>query len=353
MATGKETAALLLSIGITGGVLFFGAQYAQDWFSGSSNNGNDNGNPAINAPNLPGSNNGQAPATFVDVENVPQGLFSYGGSTTWAPIRGEIDRAIPIVKPGFELRYTDPVAEPPGSGAGIKMLLNNQLAFSQSSRPLKPKEYEAAEQKGFTLTEIPVAIDGLAIAVHPDLQVPGLTVAQLRDIYLGKITNWQQVGGPNLAIIPYTRNEQAGGTVDFFIESILNGAGFGATKQYVFSTTEALRLVSQNLGGIYYGSAPEIVPQCTVKSLPLGRTPDRLTPPYLEPFKPLNNCPTIRNTLNNAAFKSGDYPITRSLFVIVKQNNAAEEQAGKAYANLLLTPQGQELIERSGFVRIR
>lgn len=351
MTTGtNNTIALLASIGITGGMLFFGAQYAQNLFSESPNN---DGKPELNTPDTPDVRDNTFPATFVEVGNIPQGLFSYGGSTTWAPIRGEIDRAIPIVKPGFNLRYTDPAAEPPGSGAGIKMLLNNQLAFAQSSRPLKPKEYEAAEQRGVTLREIPVAIDGLAIAVHPDLSVAGLTVAQLRDIYLGKITNWQELGGPNLDIIPYTRDEAAGGTVDFFIESILNGEGFGANKQYVFSTTEALRLVSNNLGGIYYGSAPEIIPQCTVKSLPLGRSPERLVPPYLEPFKPLNNCPIERNTLNNAAFKSGDYPITRSLFVIVKQNNAAEEQAGKAYANLLLTQQGQDLIEQAGFVRIR
>ena len=277
MAKGKEAIALLLSIGITGGVLYFGAQYAQDYFSGESGNGN--GSPTVNAPNSPLSSGGRSPETFVDVEGVPQGLFSYGGSTTWAPIRGEIDQALPIVKPGFELRYTDPVAEPPGSGAGIKMLLNNQLAFSQSSRPLKPEEYEAAEQKGFTLTEIPVAIDGLAIAVHPDLNIPGLTVAQLRDIYLGNITNWQQVGGPNLEIIPYTRDEEAGGTVDFFVDSILSGEALGSNTQEVFSTTEALRLVSENLGGIYYASAPEVVPQCTVKTIAVGRSPDQLITP--------------------------------------------------------------------------
>jgi phosphate transport system substrate-binding protein len=47
-----------------------------------------------------------------------------------------------------------------------------------------------------------VAIDGIAIAVHPDLPVSGLTITQLKDIYTGKIRNWRQVSGPNLAIIP-------------------------------------------------------------------------------------------------------------------------------------------------------
>jgi phosphate transport system substrate-binding protein len=57
--------------------------------------------------------------------------------------------------------------------------------------------------------------------------------------------------------------------------------------------------------------------------------------------------------LNAAAFRSGDYPITRNLFVILKENGQADQQAGEAYANWLLTPQGQELIEKAGFVRLK
>ncbi len=57
--------------------------------------------------------------------------------------------------------------------------------------------------------------------------------------------------------------------------------------------------------------------------------------------------------MNSQAFRSGDYAITRNLFVIVKQNGQTDQKAGEAYANWLLTPQGQELIEKAGFVRIK
>jgi phosphate transport system substrate-binding protein len=57
--------------------------------------------------------------------------------------------------------------------------------------------------------------------------IPGLTVAQLKDIYTGKITNWQQVGGPKLPITAYSRSEEAGGTVEFFVENVLNKEKFG------------------------------------------------------------------------------------------------------------------------------
>jgi phosphate transport system substrate-binding protein len=298
------------------------------------------------------SPNSKSPETFAEVKEIPEGLFNYGGSTTWAPIRKEIDEAIKTVYPKFSLRYTDPISGNPGSGTGIKMLLNNQLAFSQSSRSLKTKEYEEAETKGFKLKEIPVAIDGIAIAVNPDLNLPGITVSQLKDIYTGKIKNWSEVGGDNIPIIVYSRTKEAGGTVEFFVENVMEGEDFGSNIEYVYSTTLALRKVAENLGSIYYASAPEVIPQCTVKTLPIGSNSNEFITPYQEPFVPLSQCPNQRNQLNIQGFQTGEYPITRRLFVIVKENGQLDEVAGVKYAELLLTKQGQELIEQTGFVPI-
>ncbi|MER3495290.1 MAG: phosphate ABC transporter substrate-binding protein [Mastigocladus sp. ERB_26_2] len=344
MSQKNETTVLLLTLvitlGLVGGVFLWLANSSGIRFFNAKNN--------LSEPIQP-----PTAETFAQLPNVPSGLFNYGGSTTWAPIRKNVDTAIQTVFPQFQLRYTDPTIGAPGSGSGIKMLLDNQLAFSQSSRPIKDEEYQKAQQRGFTLKEIPVAIDGIAITVNPNLKVPGLTVAQLKDIYIGKITNWQQVGGPNLAITPYSRRLEEGGTVEFFDENVLEGEKFGTNVQLIPTTTEALKEVAKNPGGIYYASAPEVVGQCTVKPLPLGKTADKFIPPYKEPFIPLQQCPQQRNQLNAPAFLSGEYPITRRLFVIVKQNNQTDQQAGETYANLLLTNQGQELISKTGFVRIR
>ncbi|BAY12387.1 PstS family phosphate ABC transporter substrate-binding protein [Calothrix sp. NIES-2098] len=285
--------------------------------------------------------------------NVPSGLFSYGGSTTWATIRKEVDPEIQKLWLKYQLRYTDPTTGAPGSGTGIKMLLDNQLAFSQSSRSLKDEEYQKAKQRGFQLKEIPVAIDGIAIAVNPNLQIPGLTLAQLKDIYTGKLTNWQQVNGPNLSITPYSRRLEEGGTIEFFDQNVMGGEKFGANVKFIPTTTQALKELANNPGGIYYASAPEVVGQCTVKPLPIGRKSDRLIPPYKEPFTSLQNCPQQRNQINAVAFQKGEYPITRRLFVIIKQNGQSDQQAGEAYANWLITDRGQELIGKAGFVRIR
>lgn len=106
-------------------------------------------------------------------------------------------------------------------------------------------------------------------------------------------------------------------------------------------------------GGIYYASAPEVVPQCGIKSLPVGREVNQLIPAYQKPFVPLSQCPSKRNQLNSEAFRSGQYPITRRLFVIVKQNGQDDQLAGETYAKLLLTNQGQDLIAKTGFIRLR
>lgn len=232
------------------------------------------------------------------------------------------------------------------------MLLDGQLAFAHSSRSINDKELTRAKTRGLQLKEIPVAIDGIAIAVHPNLNISGLTIVQLKEIYTGKLTNWQQLGGTNLPIIPYSRRINEGGTIEFFAENVLEGGYFGSNVQFISTTTQALRAVAVNPGGIYYASAPEVISQCTVKPLPLGRTTEFVTP-YQEPFIALSQCPSQRNQLNTSAFKSGDYPITRRLFVIIKLDGDVDQQAGEAYAKLLLTSQGQELIAKAGFVSIR
>ncbi|NJL60512.1 MAG: PstS family phosphate ABC transporter substrate-binding protein [Methylacidiphilales bacterium] len=348
MTQKNETAVLfltlLITLGLVGGVYFWLARNMNVKFVSSSSNSSQQSSQLSPKANE---------ETLAQVQNVPSGLFRYGGSTTWAPIRREVDSAIKTVLPKYQISYTDPISGTPGSGSGIRMLLDNQLAFAQSSRSLEPQEHQIAQQKGFTLKEIPIAIDGIAIAVHPNLNISSLTIEQLKQIYTGKITNWQQVGGPKLPIKPYSRRLEDGGSVEFFSKNILEQEKFGSNVQFIFNTTAALRQIAQNEGSIYYASAPEVISQCTVKTLPIGRKASEVFAPHQEPSETKSQCPQQLNQINQEAFQSGKYPITRRLFVIVKQNGQIDQQAGEAYARLLLTDQGQALISQSGFVRIK
>ena len=361
----------VLTLGILGGGLWWLLKDRQP-ISTTENNtpsnpsGNNTSTTENNTSSNPSGNNtsttennttptSELKANFASVNGIPSGLFNYGGSTTWAPIRESVDPIIQQTYPEFRLRYTDPISGTPGSASGIEMLLEGQLAFSQSSRSLNEDEYQAAQNRGYSLKQIPVALDGIAIAVNHDLNLSGLTVQQVRGIYTGQIRNWQEVGGPNLPIIPYSREIEDGGTVEFFLNNVVGEQEFGSNVQYVYSTTPALRKVSENRGAIYYASAPEVVPQCTIKTLPIGRQAREFIPPYQEPPVTEAACREQgkRDQLNLIAFQNGQYPITRRLFVIVKEDGGNDQKAGESYAQLLLTKQGQDLIENTGFVRIR
>ncbi len=292
------------------------------------------------------------PITFDDV-SVPSGTFDYGGSTTWAPIRNTADSLIQQRYPNFVLRYTEDGKTAPGSGAGIQMLLKNQLSFSQSSREIKEKEYQQAKDLGLVIKETSVAIDGIVISVHPELPVDHLSIADLNRIYRGGVTNWQTLGGPNLAITPYTRRREDSGTVEFFAKRVMNEGGFGDSVVFVDTLTTGLRQVSQDRGGIYYGSAPEVIPQCEIKALSLISAAGDIVSPYKGTYIPPEQCPDARNQINTEAFQSGEYPLTRKLYVISDNSDPSKREVANAYAELLLTNEGQQMIQEAGFVPIR
>ncbi|NEP77987.1 MAG: CHAT domain-containing protein [Okeania sp. SIO3C4] len=287
------------------------------------------------------------------VPDVPNGKWLHGASTTWAPIRGKINPKIQAIFPEFQLNYRQHPSLPPGSGTGIKMLLEGQISFAESSRPVTDTELQIARNRGFQLKQIPVAMDGIAIVVHPELDVAGLTLKQLQEIYTGKIQNWSEIGGPNIEIILYTRPFNSG-TTPFFQENILGNKEFGENVALVRTTTKALREIAANKGGIYFATASEIIPQCGVKPLPIAyQSGGTFVPPYKGEFVPPENCPEQRNQPNLEAFENGTYPISRRLFVIVKKDGSFDEKAGEAYGKLLLTDEGQKLIEEAGYSPIR
>jgi len=309
--------------------------------------------PVAAVPNNAPPVQGAVVATYrslAEVPNVPQGVFNYGGSTTFAPLRSTtVVGAIQQAFPQFQVRYTEPITGKPGSGKGIEMLLGGQLSFAESSRSLKDEEYAQAKNRGFALEAVPVALDGIALYVNPQLinqGVKGLTLAQARDIFTGKIRNWKEVGGPNLAITPFSRNLQAGGTVDFFHDNVMEKQPLGANVREVRDTTESIRKVATVPGGVSYATTSEVIKQQTIRLIAIAKEAGSqgFVSPCADP-----TCAAI----NEKAFADASYPITRRLFVILKRDGKLDEQAGVAYANMLLSDEGQKLAEQVGFVPIR
>ena len=351
----NETTALIVALGLTAALIGGGFWWLKDsGVLGGGSSSTQVEQPDVNQPasqsantNQPTVAAGQSKGSFSEVSNIPSGEFRYGGSTTWATLRGSVDPAIESAYPNFKLVYQDAS----GSGDGIQKLIDGRMDFAQSSRPLNSKEKREAQGKGIALQEIPVMTEAVAIAVHPNLNIPGLTLAQLKDIYTGQITNWNQVGGPDLAILPASRS--VGGTVQFFEEDILDGESFAASLKDMPTTTQALRFVSENPGAIYFASAAEVVGQCTVAPIAVGASARQLVTPYQQPYVAPEDCPVQRNQLNLLAIEDRTYPLTRPLYVIVKKDGQAAEQAGTAYAELLQTQEAKSLINQAGFVPIQ
>jgi serine/threonine protein kinase len=320
-------------------------------------------------PLVSGIGSSNAGTSFAEIQDIPQGVFKFGGSTTWASTRQfqfSIDAAIMGVFPRFEIGYTDASSpdfkstkngkcgSKPGSNAGICWLLEGDLDFAQSSVSLEKSQYKDDDRvKAYQLKQEAVAYDALSIVVNPQLKLTGLTVDQLRDIYTGKVTNWSQVGGQNIPIVAFSRAETTGGTVSSFKDLVLK-KGDKWKFQIVSNTTEGLQQVSKNLGGIYYGAAKQvIIDSCNTKPLAIGKTAANLVKPYQEPLQSAADCNNgQRNKIHTEVVRSQEYPLTRKIYVIIKTDNPNRQKAGEAYANLLRTKEGQNLLEKAGFVSI-
>ena len=286
----------------------------------------------------------QLKESLTEVTDVPQGVFYYGGAMASAGIRSQNTLTqIAKAQPQFQLTYEDPLVDPPDSGTGIQMVIDGTISFAESFRPLKQSEYDLASSRGFQLKQIPVATSAIAFYVNPGLDIPGLSLEQVEQIYSGRVTNWQQLGGPDLAIVPISQDPDAQASTSFLLQGMAgSGKKFGNNVRVVRDTTSAIRQVAQTPGAIGYGAQPLVINQSTVKSIGLAK---RGSQDYILPAK--------EGKINKQAVLDGSYPLIRRIFVILREDGEIDELAGRAYANLLLSKQGQALVDRAGYLPIR
>lgn len=139
-----------------------------------------------------------------------------------------------------------------GSGTGIAALLNGTTDICESSRDMKEKEYSQAKDKGVTPYRVSVALDGIAVFLNEKNKVQELSIAQLKGIYTGAITNWKEVGGNDARIIIYGR-ENNSGTYVYFKEEVLGNEDYSDYTQTLPGTAAVVNAVSKDVNGIGYG----------------------------------------------------------------------------------------------------
>ena len=214
-----------------------------------------------------------------------------------------------------------------GSGIGFAALQSQTTDLCDASRKAKAAEIaNCIKAFGARPTEYKVALDGLSVYVNPENSLKELTIAQVGDIFTGKITNWKEVGGPDAPITVYSR-ENSSGTYEFFKEHILKGKDFAASAQTMPGTAAIVQAVLKDKNGIGYGGAAY---GGDSKLLAIKKTD---VSPAIEPTE--------------ANVESGTYPIWRHLYVYV--NPALDKGEVAAYLNWIRSDDGQQYDKDIGY----
>ena len=214
-----------------------------------------------------------------------------------------------------------------GSGIGFAALQSQTTDLCDASRKAKPAEIaNCLKAFGARPTEYKVALDGLSVYVNPENPLKELTVAQVGDIFTGKIKNWKEVGGPDAPITVYSR-ENSSGTYEFFKEHILKGKDFVASAQTMPGTAAIVQAVVKDKNSIGYGGAA------------YGGSSKLLS------IKKTDTSPAIAPTEENVI--SGTYPIWRHHYVY--ENPALDKGDVAAYLNWIRSDDGQKYVKDIGY----
>lgn len=216
-----------------------------------------------------------------------------------------------------------------GTGVGISALMDNTTDIAMASRPIKFSEKMKIKEAGEEVEEVIVAYDALAVVVHPSNPVKQLTRKQLEDIFRGKITNWKQVGGEDRKIVVYSR-ETSSGTYEFFKESVLKNKNYMAGSLSMPATGAIIQSVSQTKGAIGYVGLAYVSPR--IKTLSVSYDDTHYATPSVE----------------NATNKS--YPIVRPLYYYY---NVKNKDQVNPLLQFILSPQGQDIIKKSGYIPVK
>lgn len=224
-----------------------------------------------------------------------------------------------------------------GSGTGIAALINGKVDIADASRSIKDKEVQKAKERGISPVGFVIAMDGLSVITHESNPAEFLTVDQVGRIFKGEITNWKQLGGPDLAISMYGRQSNSG-TFVYFRDHVLKG-DYSAKVKRMNGNAQIVEAVRRDKGGIGY------VGIGYVKDTETGRVVKGLKPLMIRkgPGAP------AASPLDPEAVRSGAYPIARPLF---QYTNGTPKGAIADFIKWETGEEGQKVAVEMGFYPI-
>jgi len=227
-----------------------------------------------------------------------------------------------------------------GSSTAPPALTEGTSNFGPMSRKMKDKEDAAFEAKyGYKATPIRVAIDALAVYVHKDNPIDGLTIPQVDAIfsatrtcgYPEDITNWNQLGQDLGNIQLYGRNSVSG-TYGYFKDHALCKGDYKNSVNEQPGSASVVQGVTKSLNGIGYSGIG--YKTSGVKALALAKE---------------EGGKMIPATLDNAA--NGSYPLSRYLYVYInKAPNKPLAPIDREFIKMILSKVGQKVVVKDGYI---
>lgn len=224
-----------------------------------------------------------------------------------------------------------------GSGTGFAALQNNNTDICIASRELKTDEgHRVNAATGKDAKEIVVAYDTLAVYAHPSNPTEALSVEELREVWAegGAITQWEQLNPAFKGRIVLFGRQNSSGTYDYFREHICGKTAEQKQREFrggiseMNGSAEVVENVARTPAGLGYSGMGYKTP--AVKWLKIS---NQKGAPAVEP--------------GVEAARSGKYPISRKLYMYT----AGEPQGEvKAFIDWVLSPAGQSLVAKEGFV---
>ena len=261
------------------------------------------------------SNNGTTTSGTSEGGNTNlSGTITMTGSTSMQNLCQALQEVFPEVYPNVNID-----AQFTGSGAGIEAVTAGTVDIGNASRALTD------EEKAEGIVENVVAIDGIAVVVNPANDVTNLTQDQLKQIYTGEVTNWSEVGGPDMAIVVVGR-ESGSGTRSAF-EELLGVEDACAYAQELDSTGGVATTVSSTEGAIGYLSLDAL--DDTVKSIQIDG---------------------VDATEENIT--AGTYALQRPFVMATNGEISEQSELVQAFFEFVYSEQGQEVVSQVGLITV-
>ena len=245
-------------------------------------------------------------------EGTMNGTVTLGGSTSVEKVVGAFMEAYMEENSNVTVTY-----DPTGSGAGINGAAEGSLDIGLSSRNLKESETD--------LTATVFALDGIAIIVNEENTVNDLSLQQIQQLATGEVTNWSEVGGPDMPVVLIGR-EAGSGTRDGF-ESIVDVEDVCLYDQELTSTGAVIAAVASNPNAFGYASVASV--DENVKAITVDG---------------------VAATEEN--IQSGAYAIQRPFLFVTKENEELSP-AVQSFLEFALSEEAKTLIVNAGCVPVK